>query len=239
MKVYFANENPGNVRAEFMRSTFELVYNDMNTDKHVHIVDLHHGGAGVAMFRNQTIEKMLSTEAEAIFFVDSDIKLELDTLSRLAANLHPTERPVISGLYFQAIEDGLRPVMFKLGEPQENGNRHMEYWDRLPEVDGLYEVDGIGAGCVLMHRQLLEEMLMEYGTPVPWFADEVWHGEMYGEDLAFSRRVIETMHRKIYVDTEAAVGHVKPICLTKQGFLAQQSYYDANPNAAAKEMETV
>lgn len=235
MKVYFANENPGTVRAEFMRSAFELIFTDSQTDRYVYSVDLHHGGAGVAMFRNQTIEKFLSTEADAIFFSDSDIKLQPDTLRRLVSHLDPTERPVVSGLYFLNMDAGLRPAVFGMDEPDAKGNRHMSPLETLPSESELFEADGVGAGCLLIHRTILEDMLLEYGLPQPWFADEVWYGEVYGEDLAFSQRV-KKINYKIYVDPLAEVGHVKPVVLTKEMFLAQTAFQEANA-AANKEME--
>lgn len=221
MKIYFANENPGNVRAEFMRTTFELIMHDINHTHLVDVVDLHHGGAGVAMFRNQTIEKFLkSTKCDAIFFCDSDIKLQVDTLSRLAAHLSP-KKPIISGLYFNSVEEGIRPVAFRKTPPGERGNIHMEPYDYIPDSadlpDGLWEVDGVGAGCLLLHRSHLEAMLAKYGVPIPWFADELHNGEVYGEDLAFCARS-ESMGVKTYVDVDAHVGHVKPIVLTKEMF---------------------
>lgn len=69
----------------------------------------------------------------------------------------------------------------------------------------------------MLHRSHLQAMLDKYGLPQPWFADEVWHGEVYGEDLAFCERTTE-MGVPVYVDVNAAVGHVKPICITKGMF---------------------
>lgn len=221
MKIYFANENAGNLRAEFMRSSFELIMNDINTDHLIEVVDLHHGGAGVAMFRNQTIEKFLkSTTCDAIWFVDSDIKLQVDTLSRLAAHLSP-EQPIISGLYFNSLEEGIRPVVFHKEEPGPTGNIHMRPYDSIPNSadlpNGLWQVEGVGAGCLLIHRTQVQAMLDEYGLPQPWFADEIHNKEVYGEDLAFSERCTN-MNVPIYVDVDAHVGHVKPIVLTKEMF---------------------
>jgi hypothetical protein len=226
MKIYFANENPGDVRAEFVRSSFELIMSDMNSDHLIHIVDLHHGGAGVAMFRNQTIEKFLNTDCDAIFFCDSDIKLESDTLRRLASHLSP-EKPIISGLYFNSIEVGIRPVVFFKDEPGPNGNIHMEAADYVPNSadlpDGLWQADGVGAGCLLLHRSHLQAMLEEYGLPQPWFADEIHNKEVYGEDLAFCERSTN-MGVPTYVDVDAYVGHVKPIVLTKEMFMMGMKY---------------
>lgn len=221
MKIYFANENPGNVRAEFVRSAFELIMNDINTNHLIEVVDLHHGGAGVAMFRNQTIEKfMQSTTCDAIFFCDSDIKLQVDTISRLAAHCSP-EQPIISGLYFTSVEEGIRPVAFHKDEPGPKGNIHMKPYDYVPNSadlpNGLWHVDGVGAGCLMLHRSHLQAMLDEYGLPQPWFADEVHNGEVYGEDLAFCERS-SAMGVPTYVDVDAHVGHVKPIVITKEMF---------------------
>jgi hypothetical protein len=227
MKIYFANENPGNVRAEFMRSSFELIMADINGEQLIDVVDLHHGGAGVAMFRNQTIEKfLLHTTADAIFFCDSDIKLQPDTLKRLAAHCSP-EKPIISGLYFNSLESGIRPVVFFKGEPGPTGNIHMEPANHVPHSadlpDGLWQVDGCGAGCILLHRSHIQAMLDTYGLPQPWFADEIHNKEVYGEDLAFCERSA-LMGVPTYVDVDAHVGHVKPIVLTKDMFMMGMKY---------------
>lgn len=232
MKIYFANENPGEVRSEFASSTLELIMHDINTNRHVYAVDFNHSGAGVAMFRNQSIEKFLTTEAEAIFFVDSDIKFPPDTLDRLVDHLEPIQRPVISGLYFLAMDEGVRPAVFTLQDPEPGKtNRHMGAWPTLPDEMGLQPCDGVGAGCLLIHRSILEEMLMEYGLPQPWFADEIWYGEVYGEDLSFGQRM-KKIGRQLYVDLDTQVEHIKPISLSINTFNAQRK---ALLNAATEE----
>lgn len=221
MKVFVANENPGIVRAEFARSLIQLIMTDITNNQHVASVSMHHGGAGVAMFRNITIEKMINeTEDEAIFFVDSDIELEPDTLDKLVEVLDPAERPVVSGLYFLNMDEGLRPSIF-YREPHTNEKTGQETIHMVAaktfDQDTVVSCDGIGAGCVLIHRSLLEAMYAIYGGPAPWFADEVWDGEMYGEDFAFSMRV-DAMGFKPYVHTGAFVTHYKTIGLNKKSW---------------------
>lgn len=221
MKVFVANENPGIVRAEFARSLIELIMTDIQEQRHVSSVSLHHGGAGVAMFRNITIEAMLNeTTDEAICFIDSDIEVQKDTIHILAEALDPAERPVVSGLYFLQLDEGLRPSIFNR-HPHTNpktGNEtlHMVAETSFPE-DTLITCDGVGAGCLMIHRSLLEAMYQTYGPPAPWFADEVWDGEMYGEDFAFSMRV-DQMGFKPYVHTGAFVTHYKTVGLNKMSW---------------------
>lgn len=213
-KVLISNLNPGTVRLEFLRSLLSLIVHDANTNRNVCAVVPRYAGPLMGVYRNMAVDHFLAQQADWLFFVDSDIELRDDTLDRLLEIADPTERPVVSGLYMMALDEGLRPSIFHRKENPEKGVINMVSDETFPE-DELVDVDGCGCGCLLIHRGILEAMIRVYGQPQPWFAEQVWDGCIYGEDFTFCMRV-KQMGYPVYVHTGIDVGHVKTVVLSKE-----------------------
>ena len=112
---------------------------------------------------------MLATDASWLLFLDSDVEFPADTLDRLLEVADPEDRPIVTGVYMRIGRDGeASPCLFR--SALFEGGVQMVPYVPLPD-DEIIEVDGCGAGMLLIHRSLLEEMLVKYGYPTPWFAE--------------------------------------------------------------------
>lgn len=153
-----------------------------------------------------------------LWFVDTDMGFEPDTLSRLVDLADPVERPVVGALYYGQIDgktDGMggwETRKFPLVYSCTNGVFH-EAQD-FPD-DSLIQVAGTGGGCLLIHRSVLEGLRAAYGGDT-WF-DYLWdgRGERLGEDLSFFARLAE-QEVPAYVHTGIKTTHHKEVWLTKE-----------------------
>lgn len=158
-------------------------------------------GDGLIIARNESVRWFLkNTDAEWYWTLDTDIGFKQNTLSRLLQH----NAPVVSGLYSTVFENGSD----SMGGPQT--------WSRMPLAmrrtgnafeqyelyDGVMEVDAVGAGCLLVHRSIMEALQPD------------WFTCMYGmgEDFSFCTRVRELGH-KILCDTTIPLSHHKGVWL--------------------------
>lgn len=150
--------------------------------------------------RNTGCQKLLEIGWEWLFFLDDDILCPNDIILKLMSH----KLPIVSGLYYRRAEP-LVPVMLK--EDPENSYK----WITQYAKDSLVEVDLVGAGCLLIHRDLLLSM-----PPVSkdnrWFEwrcdkDDLPQYEKTSEDFTFIRHLRKN-NVKVYVDTSQVCKHV-------------------------------
>jgi len=150
--------------------------------------------------REILIGEFLKGEAEYAFIVDADMSYPANTLERLLSH----KKKIISGLYFSRGDiTKAYPVIFK-NEPLNKWpkTRYFDYQD-----NALIEIGACGHGCLLIHRDVLEEMEPPYSQLGP-FHDR----PLVGSDLRLCLRARELGY-KIYCDTGVKLGHltIKPI----------------------------
>jgi GT2 family glycosyltransferase len=154
-------------------------------------------GAPFDVARNSACEDALRLGFQWVMFLDDDVIAPPDTFARLVRH----ERDVVSGLYYRRHEP-ICPVAMALddkGQPQ-----WVTSWS---PPDSLLEVDFVGAGCLLIHRRVLERMAR------PWFEweigkkDPVQGRTALSEDFSFCRRAKEVGF-KIHLDTSIHCEHV-------------------------------
>lgn len=210
--VMFANNNPGMIRDELFTSFVSLAMYDLSHGQHIGAFKTHRSGACISIFRNQVVESFLhETNMSWLWFVDSDIQLKDDTLERLMEVADPEKVPVVGANYFMSVGAGqIVPSMFYRKRFPDGTIKSAPLWkihEDWPR-NQMVKCDGLGMGCTLIHRDVLEKMVGKYGFPEPWFAQENIGGVVHGEDLTFCHRVKE-MGYPIYVHTGIEVGHVK------------------------------
>ena len=91
--------------------------------------------------RNYACQVALDNDYEYVFMFDSDVVAPNDTILRLMVH----NKPIISGVYYRRSPPSSVPVMIKHGQ-----------WVTDYPPNALIEVDWCGAGCLLIHRSLLE-----------------------------------------------------------------------------------
>lgn len=153
-------------------------------------------GGTIEVARNEIVADFLKTEAEWLFFLDSDVVVPPDAIKRLLSY----DLPIVSGVYY-------------VREPQ-SGVLHPAMWRRKPgsETDfipvvefgfsTLVEVDAVGAGCLLINRLVLEKM------KPPWFKYTRDHtGEGMGEDFLFCTQA-KKLGYKVMADPTVMCDHL-------------------------------
>lgn len=147
-------------------------------------------GALVDRARNILVEKMLvhPIAPTHLLFLDADMVPSPDTLNRLLKD----NKPIVSGLYrkrtppheVMAFNSRLVPIPLK-------GPR-------------LRRVDFVGAGCLLIRREVFEKV-----RP-PWFTSEWTESGHLSEDFSFCQKAGESGY-EIWVDTQVRPLHLEPV----------------------------
>jgi len=169
--------------------------------------------------RNVVVKTFLETTSAAwLLMIDSDERLSLETFHKLVNAAHDKDRPIVSGLVFAAFfddQDSLRPVPTIYQMDPEKG---LEAMDGYP-IDEIIEVDAVGTGCLLIHRDVLLEMQKQttpnQGKDWAWFVEGAINGTYFGEDLLFSKR-LKSMGFKIHAHTGAILPHHKQFWLDER-----------------------
>lgn len=150
------------------------------------------------MARNTACMRALEAGASHLFFLDSDVIPPRDAVYKLLAH----NRPIVSGLYCRRSPPAGVPVMIKDGK-----------WITEFQPGSLVEVDLVGAGCLLIRRDVLEN----YPPHRPGYHWFDWRvnmqnllppGDCLSEDFTFCKAAREKMGLKIFVDTSVVCKHI-------------------------------
>lgn len=155
--------------------------------------------------RNCHVEDFLKSEADILFFLDSDVVPPPDVFDLVLEH----EKWVVAGAPYPIF---VTPPGYK--EPQVVftaykgvGSKGIAASDCPSE--GKEFIDGLATGCLFIKRELFSQLQK------PYFAFE-FENEMRsmtaGEDLSFCRKVRDLGH-KFYVDYSKVCRHYKTVCL--------------------------
>lgn len=145
-------------------------------------------GTMVYAARDKIACKALNEGYTHVLWFDTDMVFTDDILDALMF----CGEKMVCGI-FQSRRKGYHACTFK-----NLDINHLERFEEYPSE--TFEVEGCGFGCVLVDAEILKAVQTRYGT---CFFPE----RMYGEDLAFCRRVKACGYR-IYAEPSAVVGHV-------------------------------
>lgn len=170
-------------------------------DEYVLVVD-YITGYGIELARNQAAQQAIDENYDYLFFIDSDIILPTDTLTKLLS----CDSDIITGWYMSSFMDNRISIAkfdterlfyeaYKLHEQQEN------------IINNIAEVDGCGFGCILIKTEVFKNM--EY----PFFKYVEYGNNQYlSEDLYCCGKMKDAGY-KIKCDVTLKVGHVKQTIL--------------------------
>lgn len=148
--------------------------------------------------RNQMCMLALEHGFDYLFMLDSDVTPPEDCVPRLLAH----KLPIVSGVYHRRSPPEGVPVMM----------RPLGHWLVNYPKNKLIDVDVVGAGCLLIHRSVLQEF-KALAPGHHWFW---WTSDMRGllpqdhclsEDFSFCRGARE-QGWKVMVDTSIQCGHI-------------------------------
>lgn len=176
----------------------------------------------IAETRCAAVDRFLTNpelqHANWLLMIDADMEFEPDTLSKMMRFADPEKVPIL-GAYTHGGYPGrgsrVFPTIYHL-DKDEVGLLTKTWRGPVPR-NALFKVGGTGAAFLLMHRQVLRDMLAAFGqrrdgTPhaYPWFEEtSTAAGRGYGEDITFCHRAM-ALGYPVHVYTGVEIRHVKP-----------------------------
>ncbi len=151
-------------------------------------------GALVDRARNYLVERMLAHPMAPthLLFLDQDILVQPETLTRLLR----ADRPVVSAMYRRRLPPH-EPMAFL-----KKGGRKKLLQPISLKKHGLQAVDIVGAGCLLIRRDVFSKI-----RP-PWFTSE-WQREGHlSEDFSFCEK-LRKARVPVFVDLSTPVLHLE------------------------------
>lgn len=150
--------------------------------------------------RNKFCQQAIEGEFDYILWLDSDMVFPSYVLQQFMQD----DKDIVAGLYFRRAYP-FTPVAFSELR-RDNGVLKMKDLEEWP--NDLFEVDGVGFGCVLMKTDCLFDIAGKEGGV--WFTPT----NDAGEDAAFCLRAKEYGY-KIWVDPTVKLGHVGQTVITE------------------------
>lgn len=139
-------------------------------------------GPALAEARNDLVRRM-PAQCEWMLMLDNDLSFRPSTIAAMFASARPDV--AVTGCYTAwdpETETG-RPALWLRVDGR---------WVMADAVgDDPFEVDGAGAGAILVHRQVLDDVAALGDRAYPWFRFTNDGDEPQGEDLTFWSRVAE------------------------------------------------
>ena len=153
-------------------------------------------GSLIYTSRNNLATRAIQSEADYVFWMDSDMVFAPDTLVRMVDVLQKNKLDILTGLYFRRVQP-FSPVLFDMLEIRDQ----RASWTSFQEIpDGIFEVGGCGFGCVLMDTGVFIDVQSKFKQMFAPIGN-------VGEDLSFCWRARECGY-KIYCDPSIICGHV-------------------------------
>lgn len=204
-KIFIAIPNLGTLHSELVKRLIEWHVTPMDGVEQVGVY-MPRGIQPHDSARNHCVQKFLESECTHMLFIDSDVIPPSDTILKLLEH----DVPVVSGNYpfIGAKEDGTVgrvPCMFKLVDVLGTGIQKMV---PMEDVDGMQEIDFFGGGCLMIRRDVLENM------KAPHFKWQYTEDGMadYGEDIDFGKKLIQ-MNIQAYGRFDVQCQHYKAITI--------------------------
>lgn len=201
-------------------------------------IALRCGADGLVQARNKVARTFLhEANADWLFWVDTDMGFEPDTIERLLEAADPKDRPIVGALCFsqmEASEDSMggwrtqaTPTTYDWAKLDDGQMGWTVRWDY--PADTLMQVGGTGSACILIHRSVYERIEAEHGRV--WY-DRIMNtttGHLIGEDLSFCLRA-GALKIPMFVHTGVKTSHFKNIWLADTDYRIQQ----ASPAAGSR-----
>lgn len=176
---------------EIMFSKF-MIYFEKNADRMPWDGFVSSQGTLVHIARNRIHKAFLKDNKPYLMMLDSDILFPEKIVDKLLAH----NLPIVGGWYKNKNIDDLHPTIYDFDHEDEKG---VFVWKhRKTPGTGLERVDGMGAGCWLMRRDVAEALGEE-----PYNTDSM----QGGEDLVLCRKLYE-LGIPLHVDWSLNCAHV-------------------------------
>lgn len=149
-------------------------------------------GQSPARGRNIAIEQALQNDCTHVFFMDDDMAMPPDTLTKLLAH----DKDIVTGLYLMRTYPHF-PVLFD--EAFDDGKCKFLFLEG--HLKGLIPVVNCGFGCVLVKTDVLRKMER------PWVTLGEIEKDGWCDDVSFFNRARKA-GAEIFADLDAPCGHM-------------------------------
>lgn len=158
--------------------------------------------------RNQLVKDFLGSDCDTLWFVDSDTRP-----SDNSAQLLAIDAPIVGGIYPMINADEHSPLVWSMYKRVADAFEAIP----LPPPGGgsVFEIGGLGTGCMLIRREVFEDPAMKLGededTGIPIYFRTLRRptGQLVEtDDLDFCQRAGDAGY-KLVVDTDVRWGHLK------------------------------
>lgn len=166
-------------------------------------------GSLIYTSRNSLATMAIQTDADYVFWLDSDMVFQPDTLVRMMDTVQKHDIDMLTGLYFRRVPP-YSPVLFDKLEMRTKTVLDWSEFKAIPE--DLFEVGGCGFGCVLVNTEVLISVQGKHGNMFAPMGNN-------GEDIAFCIRARDCGY-KIICDPSIICGHVGYSVVDDQFFKA-------------------
>ena len=215
-EVFLGYIHGGDVRHEFMASLLYL--NASPEGAMIGRVGSSSVGSLLDVARDILCTRFLDNASEPwLLMVDTDTVWDQGTLTLLGEAADPDERPVVTAVVpaLAAGGEGIYPSVYTSTRDETGKHDHFTPVRDLPP-DGLLQVDGCGAACLLIHRRVLAEMRDKTGENA-WFRHlTTGDGRVIGEDFSFCLRLAD-MGVPVYAHCGVRCGHAKTVIMRLPG----------------------
>ena len=179
------------------------------------------GTMGVAGGRNEITAAFLASDAEWLWFVDTDMGFGPNTVDRLIQSAEDNGSGITGGLCFAQQRDTdlapaqfhgqyfrIVPTLYEFTEVKETGEKGWRTINRY-QRNAWQQVAGTGAACLLIHRDAAEAVGPDPFQPIT-LPDGGGKGtpRTYSEDLSFCIRAAAA-NITVAVDTSIKTTHHK------------------------------
>ena len=165
-------------------------------------------GSLIYTSRNNLAQQAIQMGADYVFWLDSDMVFEPDTLERMLKTVQERDIDILTGLYFRRVKP-YSPVLFDKLDIQRN----ICSWSEFKEIpDDVFEIGGCGFGCVLTETSVFLSVQSKHGNMFAPMGNN-------GEDIAFCWRARDCGY-KIYCDPTVICGHIGKIIVDEKFYQA-------------------
>jgi len=162
-------------------------------------------GSLIYTSRNELAKKAVQMDADFVFWLDSDMLFDPNTLTDMMATLQERKDiDFLTGLYFRRVPP-FSPVLFDRLDIDDEGC-HWSNFEKLP--DELFKVGGCGFGCVLIRTEVFLSVMSKFGNMFAPIGN-------VGEDLSFCWRARQCSY-DIWCDPRVTLGHVGHTVITRE-----------------------
>lgn len=230
--VTVAYVHPNEVTTSWHQSLLALIGHDLGNHCRVArggwLAMRCYGADGIPAARNKAVEQFLAEkDAEWLFWIDTDMGFEPDTIDRLLEVADPVERPIVGGLCFaqkQTTSDGmggwhtaLAPTIYDWTTVEATGETGFLSRHGYP-ANMLVQCAGTGSACILIHRSVFERLAAagrrDWYDRVP---NPTANGRLLGEDLSFCLRA-GAAGIPVHIHTGVRTTHFKPAWLGESDY---------------------